>query len=304
MSDDQHLWVADGITQKFVKFDLNGKLLYSWGTFGAFPGGFWGVHQFHVDSEGSLYTADVHVGRPQKFRPKRGPPAARGAMLALARSVHAHVCCCYSRTVPSCVEGARSMAQSLQGKKIAALVTDGFEQSELVEPRKALQQEGAEVLVVSPKAGEVKGWDHTHWGTSVRCDMKVEEARADDFDGLLLPGGVMSPDKLRIDANAVAFVKGFVDAGKPIAAICHGPWTLIEAGAVDGRTMTSYPSVRTDLVNAGARWVDKEVVVDNGLVTSRNPSDIPAFNREMIEEFAEGRHQPSRAGQVVEHRAR
>lgn len=196
------------------------------------------------------------------------------------------------------------MAQSLQGKRIAALVTDGFEQSELFEPRKALQQEGAEVVVVSPKAGEVKAWDHMHWGNSVRCDVKVEEARADDYDGLLLPGGVTSPDKLRIDAHALAFVRAFVDAGKPIAAICHAPWTLIEVGAVDGRTMTSYPSVRTDLINAGARWVDKEVVVDNGLVTSRKPDDIPAFNRKMIEEFAEGRHQPGRTGQVVEYRAR
>lgn len=196
------------------------------------------------------------------------------------------------------------MAQSLQGKKIAALVTDGFEQSELLEPRKALQQEGAEVLVVSPKTGEVKGWDHLHWGTSVHCDVPVDKARVDDFDGLLLPGGMMSPDKLRIDPNAVAFVKAFADAGKPIAAICHAPWTLIEAGAVKGRTMTSYPSLRTDLTNAGARWVDKEVVVDNGLVTSRKPDDIPAFNRKMIEELVEGRHQPNRTPEVVGQRAR
>ncbi len=196
------------------------------------------------------------------------------------------------------------MAQSLQGKKIAALVTDGFEQSELLEPRKALQQEGAEVLVVAPKTGEVKGWDHLHWGTSVQCDVTVEKARVDDFDGLLLPGGVMNPDKLRIDPNAVAFVKAFADAGKPIAAICHAQWTLIESGAVKGRTMTSYPSLRTDLINAGARWVDKEVVVDNGLVTSRKPDDIPAFNRKMIEEFAEGRHQPNRTAEVVGQRAR
>lgn len=180
------------------------------------------------------------------------------------------------------------MAQSLHGKKIAALVTDGFEQSELLEPRQALQAAGAEVSVVSPKAGDVRGWDHTKWGASVRCDVGVAEARADDYDGLLLPGGVMSPDKLRMDPRAVAFVKGFVDAGKPIAAICHGPWTLIEAGAVDGRTMTSWPSLRTDLLNAGAEWVDREVVADHGLVTSRKPDDIPAFNRQMIETFAAG----------------
>jgi protease I len=196
------------------------------------------------------------------------------------------------------------MAQSLQGKRIAALVTDGFEQSELLEPRKALQQAGAEVLVVSPKSGEVRGWDHTKWSTTVHCDVGISEAEPDDYDGLLLPGGVMSPDRLRMDRSAVAFVKSFVDAGKPIAAICHGPWTLIEAGAVEGRTITSWPSLKTDLMNAGADWVDREVVVDNGLVTSRKPDDIPAFNRKMIEEFSEGIHQPMRSGNVIEHRAR
>jgi protease I len=186
------------------------------------------------------------------------------------------------------------MAQELRGKKVAALVTDGFEQSELIEPREALRQAGAEVTIVSPKSGDVRGWDHTKWGASVPCDVGVQDARADAFDALLLPGGVMSPDRLRMDPTCVAFVKSFVTAGKPIAAICHGPWTLIEAGAVEGRTMTSWPSLRTDLLNAGAKWVDREVVVDNGLVTSRKPDDLPAFNRKMIEEFGEGIHGRSR----------
>jgi protease I len=182
------------------------------------------------------------------------------------------------------------MPQQLQGKKIAALVTDGFEQAELFEPRKALVDAGAKVDVIAPKPGEVKGWNHTDWGEKVKSDRALAEARPDDYDGLLLPGGVMSPDKLRMDPQAVSFVKGFVDRGKPIAAICHGPWTLIEAGGVRGRKVTSYPSLKTDLKNAGAEWVDQQVVTDRGLVTSRKPDDIPAFNRKMIEEFAEGVH--------------
>jgi protease I len=170
------------------------------------------------------------------------------------------------------------MAQQLQGKKIAALVTHGFEQVELTEPRKALLDAGAHVDIVSPESGQVKGWNHTEWGDTVTVDRALTDARADEYDGLL------------IDARAVSFVKAFVDAGKPIAAICHGPWTLIEADGVRGRTMTSYPSLRSDLENAGAAWVDQEVVVDRGMVTSRKPDDIPAFNRKMIEEFAEGVH--------------
>jgi len=182
------------------------------------------------------------------------------------------------------------MAQQLQGKKVAALVTHGFEQIELTEPRKALLDQGAEVYVVSPESGQVKGWNRTNWGETVKVDRSLAETRADDYDALLLPGGVLNPDKLRIAPDAVRFVKAFVDSGKPIAAICHGPWTLIEAEGVRGRKMTSYPSLRSDLKNAGANWVDQEVVVDRGLVTSRKPDDIPAFNRKMIEEFAEGVH--------------
>jgi len=183
---------------------------------------------------------------------------------------------------------------NLSGKKVAILVADGFEQVELTEPKQALERAGAQTKIVSPAQGKVKGWQHTEWGDRFSVDVPLAQARADDYDALLLPGGVMNPDKLRANKQAVQFVKAFVDAGKPIAAICHGPWTLIEAGAVSGRTITSYPSLQTDLRNAGANWVDQEVVTDQGLVTSRKPDDIPAFNRKMIEEFAEGRHERQR----------
>src|SRR5215218_8465043 len=182
------------------------------------------------------------------------------------------------------------MADELRNKRVAALVDNGFEQSELTEPKKALEAAGAKVDIVSPQDTKVKGWQHIKWGDEFSVDRKLEEVTADEYDALLLPGGVMNPDKLRANAKAVQFVKSFVDAGKPIAAICHGPWTLIEAGAVEGRRMTSWPSLATDLRNAGANWVDQECVVDNGLVTSRKPDDIPAFNKKMIEEFAEGTH--------------
>ena len=182
------------------------------------------------------------------------------------------------------------MADELRNKRVAALVDNGFEQSELLEPRKALEAAGAKVDIVSPQSSEVTGWQHTDWGQKVSVDRPLDSARPDEYDALLLPGGVMNPDRLRANPKAVQFVKSFVDARKPIAAICHGPWTLIEAGAVKGRRMTSWPSLQSDLRNAGANWVDEECVVDNGLVTSRKPDDIPAFNRKMIEEFAEGRH--------------
>ena len=182
------------------------------------------------------------------------------------------------------------MNNKLNGKKVAILATDGFEQSELFEPRRALEEAGAEVSIVSLKSGEIKGWNEDDWGDTVKVDLTVSEANADDFDALQLPGGVMNPDKLRVDETAISFVKAFFDAGKPVAAICHAPWTLINAGVVEGREMTSYHTIRKDLENAGAKWTDKEVVVDNGLVTSRKPDDIPAFNRKMIEEIAEGTH--------------
>lgn len=178
----------------------------------------------------------------------------------------------------------------LNGKKIAILATEGFEQSELLKPREALDAAGATTQVVSPKTGEIKAWDESDWGKSVKVDVALKDVNPADYDGLLLPGGVLNPDKLRREPAAVAFVQRFFEAGKPVAAICHGPQMLIEADVVRGRTMTSFPSVKKDLMNAGAHWVDEPVVVDNGLVTSRKPDDIPQFNEKMIEEFAEGRH--------------
>ena len=174
------------------------------------------------------------------------------------------------------------MAHDLAGKKVAILATEGFEQVELTEPKKALEAAGAATHVISPKGGEIKGWKFTDWGESVKVDKTVAEAKAADYDMLLLPGGVQNPDKLRLDPAAVAFVKSFFDSGKPVGAICHASWTLIEAGAVKGKTMTSWPSLKTDLKNAGANWVDQEVVVDGKLITSRKPEDIPAFNQKLI----------------------
>jgi protease I len=182
------------------------------------------------------------------------------------------------------------MEHDLTGKKVAILAADGFEEDELVKPREALEEAGAETEVVSPVEGKIKGKKHMKPGRSVKVDVPLEEANAEEYDALLLPGGVQNPDTLRMEPRAVEFVKSFFDAHKPVAAICHGPWTLVEADVVRGRRMTSYPSIKTDLKNAGADWVDEEVVVDNGLVTSRKPDDIPAFNAKMIEEIAEGVH--------------
>src|SRR5215468_6031500 len=179
------------------------------------------------------------------------------------------------------------MEQKLKGKKVAILVADGFEQVELTEPKKALEQAGAVAQIVSPNKGQVKGWNHTEWGDKFPVDVILDKADPNDYDALLLPGGVMNPDKLRRNEHALRFVREFFDSGKPVAAICHGPWTLIDAGVVKGRNLTSYESIQTDLKNAGAKWVNEEVVVDKGLVTGRKPDDIPAFNRKMIEVFAE-----------------
>ncbi|RIV22614.1 type 1 glutamine amidotransferase [Fibrisoma montanum] len=180
--------------------------------------------------------------------------------------------------------------KKLQGKKIAALMTEGFEQVEYTEPRKALEEAGATVHLIAPKGGEIKAWDETDWGDSFPVDLSVDAADPNQYDALLLPGGVMNPDKLRMETKAVQFVKSFFDQKKPVAAICHAPMMLIEADVVRGRKITSYPSLQTDLRNAGANWVDQEVVTDMGLVTSRKPDDIPAFNRKMIEEISEGVH--------------
>lgn len=175
----------------------------------------------------------------------------------------------------------------LDGVKVAIVATDGFEQSELVEPRKALEAAGAQVEIVSPKAGKIRAWKGGDWGDEVEVDRPIERARPDDYDALVLPGGVLNPDKLRADAKVVAFVRAFSNAGKPVGAICHGPATLIETGALRGHMVTSYPSIKTDLINAGASWVDEEVVVDRGLITSRRPDDLPAFNRKLVEQFSQ-----------------
>jgi protease I len=187
------------------------------------------------------------------------------------------------------------MEHNLSGKKVAILVADGFEQVELTKPREALDEAGADTKVVSPADHQVQGSNHGSPADKFKVDVPLKEANAADFDALLLPGGVMNPDQLRMNQVAVHFVRSFFESSKPVAAICHGPLTLIDAGVVKGRKMTSYASIKTDLRNAGAKWVDEEVVVDNGLVTSRQPDDIPAFTRKMIEEFAEGRHVGLRA---------
>jgi protease I len=176
--------------------------------------------------------------------------------------------------------------ENLQGKKVAILVADGFEQVELIEPRKALEQAGAKTVIVSPAKGQVKGWNHTEWGQQLPVDVPLKLADAEDYDALLLPGGVMNPDHLRADPVAQRFVRAFFEMGKPVAAICHAPWTLIDAGVVRNRRLTSYHTLETDLRNAGAQWLDQEVVTDANLVTSRKPDDIPAFNKAMIELFA------------------
>lgn len=179
------------------------------------------------------------------------------------------------------------MAKELTGLKVAILVDDGFEQVELTEPRKALDDAGATTQIVSPRDKQVRGWKFTEWGDSLPVDVKLDGAKAQDFDALLLPGGVINPDSLRMQPKAVAFIKAFFDAGKPVGAICHGPWTIIEADAARGRQIAAWPSLKTDLRNAGAEWMDQEVVVDGNLVSSRMPDDIPAFNRALIERFGQ-----------------
>jgi len=181
--------------------------------------------------------------------------------------------------------------QKLKQKHVAILAADGFEQAELEEPMHALKDAGAQVSIVSPKTGKIQGMHHADKGDQFKVDLQLDKANCDDFDALLIPGGLMNPDELRSTPAAVEFAKSFAEAGKPIAAICHGPWVLIEAGLVKGRRLTSWPAIQSDIKNAGGQWVDEEVVVDNGLVTSRKPDDIPAFNAKVIEEFAEGNHE-------------
>ncbi len=187
------------------------------------------------------------------------------------------------------------MSNNLKNKRIAILATDGFEYVELTEPKKALEAAGATTEVISPKDGKVRGWNHTDWGDSVRVDVNLKSADAGNYDALVLPGGVMNPDHLRQDPAAVQFVKAFFDAHKPVAAICHGPWMLVEADVLRGRKLTSWPSLQTDIRNAGGHWVDQEVVSDRGLVTSRKPDDLPAFNKKVIEEITQSQHHPQPA---------
>ncbi len=191
------------------------------------------------------------------------------------------------------------MARDVKGKKVAILTENGFEEVELTSPMNALEQAGVEVHVISPQQDKVKAWNEDNWGIEVPVDKVLDSASPEDYDMLLLPGGVMNPDTLRTNKKAIAFAQHFLEQGKPVAAICHGPQTLIETGMLDGRTMTSYPSLQTDLKNAGVNWVDKEVVVDNGLVTSRKPDDLEAFNRKMLEELSEGQH--ATTGQFTHH---
>jgi protease I len=182
------------------------------------------------------------------------------------------------------------MTKDLSDKRVAILVASGFEQIEMTSPREALEGAGAETDLISIEDDEVKGWEHIEWGDTFEVDVRIDDADPDDYDALLLPGGVMNPDKLRRNETVQRFVRAFFAEGKPVASICHGPWTLIDAGVAKGRRMTSYPSIQMDLKNAGVQWSDEEVVVDQGLVTSRRPDDLPAFNDKMIEEIAEGRH--------------
>lgn len=182
---------------------------------------------------------------------------------------------------------------TLTGKKVAILTENGFEESELTGPKKALEEAGATVEVVSPQKDKVKAWDHDHWSIEVSVDKNLNDADAGDYDALVIPGGVMNPDKMRINKDCVEFAQAFLETGKPVAAICHGPQLLIETKLLGGRKMTSYPSLKTDLINAGVDWEDKEVIVDNGLVTSRSPKDLEAFNKKMIEEIREGVHEVS-----------
>jgi protease I len=184
-----------------------------------------------------------------------------------------------------------NMAGQLDGKRVAILATNGFEQSELETPRDKLKAAGAQVDIVSPEQGEIKGWDQKDWGRPVKVDKQLGSVKADDYDAIVLPGGQINPDLLRVDQNALKLIKAFYDAGKPVAAVCHAPWLLIETGIAKGKRMTSYHSIKQDVINAGAKWEDSQVVTDNGLITSRNPGDLEAFSAKIIEEIREGKHQ-------------
>lgn len=187
------------------------------------------------------------------------------------------------------------MEENLKDLKVAILAENGFEQSELLEPKKALERLGAKTVVISPQQGTIKGWHNMNWGQEVKVDLALEQANPKDFDALLLPGGVINPDKLRMQPKAISFVQDFFKQNKPIAAICHGPWLLVEADILKGKTATSWPSIRTDILNAGGKWVDQDAVVDGNIVTSRSPDDIPVFNQHMVRLFAEKKPALSRS---------
>ncbi len=191
------------------------------------------------------------------------------------------------------------MTKDVKGKTAAILTENGFEEVELTSPMNALEQAGVTVHIISPQSGKVKAWNHDHWSIEIAVDKHIKDANPEDYDLLVLPGGVLNPDKLRLNTDCIAFAQYFMEQGKPLAAICHGPQLLIETGMLEGKTMTSYPSLKTDLINAGVIWVDQEVVVDNGLVTSRSPDDLEAFNKKMLEELSEGHH--ATTGQFTHH---
>lgn len=234
-----------------------------------------------------LQNANSDFGHTSKVKLPRGCGGL--ALTSIRRGI---------RIASKFVDKGGSMFQKenkkLNGRRVAILATDGFEQSELLEPKKALEEAGAEVDIVSLKKGDIRAWNNGDWGKAIPVDVTVDEVDFSDYVGLVLPGGVLNPDKLRMDEKAMEFVSEFANNGKPIAAICHGPWSLVETNILEDRTVTSWPSLKTDLINAGARWIDHEVVVDRGLVTSRKPEDLPAFNQKMIEEFIEGRHETSK----------
>ena len=183
----------------------------------------------------------------------------------------------------------------LSGKRIAILSDNGFEEVELTSPKKALEDAGAKVDIVSAQKGKIKAWNHDHWSIELAVNVNLDDAKIEDYDALMIPGGVINPDQMRLHTNYIQFAQEFLEVGKPVAAICHGPQLLIETGMIKGKEMTSFPSIKTDLMNAGALWQDKEVVTDNGLITSRSPKDLPAFNKKMIEEIAEGKHATTNA---------
>jgi deglycase len=236
-----------------------------------------------------LLTWTACVGSPAVYAARDDTHPGQWRKAAYIRSAQAVRSTCARNGGKRLTEGM-IMAEKLSGKKVAILAADGFEEAELMKPRAALEEAGAITTVVSIKSDKIQGMKHADKGETIAVDQTLDRAKPEDFDALLIPGGLMNPDTLRSSEEALEFVRHFFREGKPVAAICHAPWVLIDANVIRGRTVTSWPAIKTDVRNAGGNWVDQEVVVDNGLVTSRKPDDIPAFNQKMIEEFCEGRH--------------